>query len=84
MQFRYASLGLEFGGGMAGFTLLGWWLDSAFQTGSFWLVTCAIVGSVGGIYHLIRRAYEINRDFERAARRPPEPADDETNERPRP
>lgn len=71
-QFRLASLGLEFGSGIAGFVIIGWWIDHSFGTAPKALITASVIGSVGGLYVLIRRSYEIQKQFsarDRAARR---------------
>jgi F0F1-type ATP synthase assembly protein I len=76
-QLRFAGLGLEFAGGIAAFVLLGWWIDSRFQTSPKGLVAGAVLGCVGGLAHLIRSAYAAQRDIEREerrSRRPPESA----------
>ncbi|MBL8879667.1 MAG: AtpZ/AtpI family protein [Phycisphaerales bacterium] len=62
-QFRLASLGLEFGSGIAGFVIIGWWIDHSFGTAPKALVTASVIGSIGGLYVLIRRSYEIQKQF---------------------
>ncbi|MBI5866038.1 MAG: AtpZ/AtpI family protein, partial [Planctomycetes bacterium] len=59
---RFAGMGLEFGSGIAGFVLLGWWIDRSFNTEPVALVTGAVLGSVGGLYVLIRRAFEMQKE----------------------
>jgi F0F1-type ATP synthase assembly protein I len=63
----------EFAAGVVGCTLIGWWVDRTFGTGNKGIVTGAIVGCVGGMYHLIRRAFALQRrsggDQERSADR---------------
>lgn len=66
---RYAGLGMELIGGIGGFMLLGWWLDSSLGSGRRWLIVGAVVGSVAGMYYLIRRAFEIQSELTRDARR---------------
>lgn len=56
---RYAGLGLEFAGGLAGFVLLGWAIDSWLSSRPIGLIAGALLGFAGGMYNLIRRAYEI-------------------------
>lgn len=51
---RYAGLGMELAGGIAGFTLLGYWLDVKFDTHPRWLTVGAVIGCVGGMYNLIK------------------------------
>lgn len=67
-MYAYAGLGMELVGGIAGFLLLGYWLDRRLGGGSTWTTTGAIVGCVGGLYHLIRKAIAMQRAAERRAR----------------
>jgi F0F1-type ATP synthase assembly protein I len=83
LQFRVAGLGLEFGAGIAGCVLFGYWVDRAFGTANKGVIIGAIVGCVGGMYHLITRAMRLQRTAELDRRRPrglqDEPgSDDET------
>lgn len=64
---RYAGLGMEMVGGIGGFMLLGWWLDSRLGTERRWLIVGAVVGCVAGMYHLIRQAMNIQKDLTRQA-----------------
>lgn len=61
---RFAGMGTEFAAGLAGFTLAGWWIDRQFDTAPTATVTAAILGIIGGMVHLIRRAYEMNRQLQ--------------------
>lgn len=53
---RLAGLGMELAGAVVGGCLLGYWLDRHFETAPRWLVICASIGVVGGLYNLIRQA----------------------------
>jgi len=53
---RHSSIGVEFAAAVAGFTLLGWWIDGHYGTGPWGLVVGAALGLVGGMYNLIREA----------------------------
>ena len=50
---------MELAAGIAAFTLIGYWVDYKFGTGSVGVITGAIVGSVGGLYAFIRRAIQM-------------------------
>lgn len=63
VQLRYASLGLEFGAGIAGFVLVGYWIDGGYDTAPVGLITGAVLGSVGGLYVLIRRSIDIQKEM---------------------
>lgn len=76
-QFRYAGLGLEFGAGIAGCVLLGYWVDRTFGTANKGVVIGAIVGCVGGMYHLVTRAMRIQRKYELDRRSPPRGVQDD-------
>lgn len=61
---RYAGLGGELAGGIIGFVLAGYWIDLKLQTAPIALVVGASLGCIGGLYLLIRRAYQMQREFE--------------------
>jgi len=63
-MFRYASLGMEFAGGIAGFVLIGYWIDRSWGTAPKGVVTAAALGCIGGMYVLIRRGYELARKLD--------------------
>ena len=69
VQLRYASLGLEFGAGIAGFVLLGYWIDSGLKSAPVGLITGSVLGCVGGLYVLIRRSIEMQKEMDAANRR---------------
>lgn len=60
---RYTGMGAELAGGVIGFVLLGYWIDSIFKTSPVWVTTLATVGCFGGLYNLIRRAILLNREM---------------------
>ncbi len=47
-------LGVELAGAVAGFSLLGFWIDRRYDTAPWGLLVCAICGLVGGFYNFIR------------------------------
>lgn len=52
-----AGLGVNFAGAVGGFCLLGYWIDLHWQIEHHWgLLTCALLGLVGGMYNMIRQA----------------------------
>ncbi len=57
-NLRLAGLGMELAGAVIGGSLLGYWLDRRLGTGPRWLVICASIGVVGGLYNLIRQAMQ--------------------------
>src|SRR5262245_33372223 len=70
LQWRVAGLGLEFGAGIAGCVLFGYWVDRTFGTANKGVIIGAIVGCVGGMYHLITRAIRLQQATELERRRP--------------
>ena len=53
---RFASSGMELAAAVAGFVLLGTWIDRRYGTGPTWTVVLGLVGIIGGIYSFIRSA----------------------------
>lgn len=51
---RYYSLGFELVAAVAGFTLVGYWIDRHFGTAPWGLLIGLGLGLVGGTYNLIR------------------------------
>ena len=68
-QLRFASLGLEFGAGIVGFVLVGYWIDRGFNTAPVGLITGAVLGCIGGLYVLIRRSIDIQKEMTAADER---------------
>ncbi len=56
-----AGMGLDLSAAVAGFTLLGWWADSHWQTSPRYTLVGVILGLIGGMYNLIRRALAATR-----------------------
>ena len=51
---RLGGLGVELAGAVAGFTLLGYWIDRHYDTSPWGLLICAICGLIGGFRNFIR------------------------------
>lgn len=67
---RYAEIGLEFAGAVAGFCLVGWWIDRHWQIEDHRaLLVCAILGLIGGMYNMIRQALTVSREIAEVDRR---------------
>ncbi len=60
-----AGIGIEFGAAVAGFALLGWWIDRKFDSSPIALLICAGLGLLGGSYNLIRQSLAAARRAER-------------------
>ena len=53
---RLAGVGVELGATVVGACLLGYWIDGRLNTAPWALLICGILGVVGGLYNVIRRA----------------------------
>lgn len=67
VQLRYASLGFEFTAGVAGIVLLGYWADRVFGSSPIGILVGGVLGMVGGMYHLIRRGKDLQREMSKAS-----------------
>jgi F0F1-type ATP synthase assembly protein I len=67
--WRYAGMGTELAAGVAAFILIGYWIDSKFDTGRMGVIVGAIVGCAGGFYHFLRQAVKLQRESEQALKR---------------
>ncbi len=53
---RYAGMGVELGGAIIGFTLVGLWIDHRYGTEPKGVMIGAVLGIVGGMFNFIRQA----------------------------
>ncbi len=53
---RHAGVGLELAGAVAGFTLVGYWIDRHFGSQPWGLIVGLALGLVGGMYNLVRES----------------------------
>lgn len=68
---RLSSIGFELVGAVAGFTLLGYWVDRRWGTDPWGLLAGIGLGLIGGMYNLIRQSLLASRDAGRGAGRSP-------------
>jgi F0F1-type ATP synthase assembly protein I len=61
---KYAGLGLELAGAVAGLTLLGWWIDRQLESAPWGLLIGLAIGLLGGMYNLIRQVIAETRRAE--------------------
>lgn len=66
---RLASLGFEFTAAVAGFVLVGYWIDRHYGTYPRWILIGAVLGIVGGMYNLIRAALRVSKGAGEAQRK---------------
>ncbi len=60
-SLRFAGMGLELGGAVIGFTLVGYWVDYHYGTEPRGLLTGAVLGVIGGFYNFIRQAIQLSK-----------------------
>jgi len=61
---RYTGVGIEFAGAVAGFTLVGHWIDRKYQCSPWGVLIGASLGLIGGTYNPIRESLSAFRDLE--------------------
>jgi len=61
---RLAAMGMELTAAVVGLAALGYALDRSFGWKPWGLLTCALIGLVGGMYNLIRDALRVSREME--------------------
>ena len=59
---RHSGMGLEFAAAVAGFALVGLWIDRRYGTAPWGLVVGLILGMAGGLYNLVRESLKAVRD----------------------
>ena len=59
---RHSGVGLELAGALAGFALIGYWIDRRYETEPWGLVIGVILGLVGGLYNLVRQSLQAVRE----------------------
>jgi ATP synthase protein I len=59
---RLSSIGVELVGAVAGFTLLGYWVDRHWGTDPWGLLAGVGLGLIGGMYNLIRQSLLATRE----------------------
>ena len=59
---RHAGIGLELAGAVAGFALIGYWIDSRYGTSPWGLVVGVGLGLVGGLYNFVKQSLQATRE----------------------
>jgi F0F1-type ATP synthase assembly protein I len=62
-------MGFELAGAVAGFTLVGYWVDHHFRTFPWGVLIGLALGLVGGMYNLIRESLAASRAADSRARK---------------
>jgi F0F1-type ATP synthase assembly protein I len=69
---RFSGVGIEFVAAIAGFALVGYWVDRHWDTKPWGLVIGAVLGLIGGMYNLIRESLgAFKPPVDRGSRQPP-------------
>ena len=69
---RFSGIGIEFVAAIAGFALVGYWVDRHWDTKPWGLVIGAVLGLLGGMYNLIRESLgAFKPPVDRGQRQPP-------------
>lgn len=69
---RFSGIGVEFVAAIAGFALVGYWVDKHWNVGPWGLVIGAVLGLIGGMYNLIRESLgAFKPPVDRGPRQPP-------------
>jgi F0F1-type ATP synthase assembly protein I len=59
---RHSGVGLELAGAIAGFALIGYWIDRRYGTDPWALVIGVILGLIGGLYNLVKQSLQAVRE----------------------
>ena len=66
----HAGVGLELAGAVAGFALVGYWIDRHFGSQPWGIVGGLIIGIVGGLYNLVKEALKATREAQQDDKNP--------------
>jgi ATP synthase protein I len=59
---RYSGVGLEMAGAVAGFALIGYWIDGRYGSKPWGILIGLVLGLTGGLYNLIRQSLQAERE----------------------
>lgn len=62
---QYAGMGMQLAAAVVGFGLIGYWLDSSFNTGERYTTIFLFLGAIGGLFNFIKTAMAIGKKPER-------------------
>ena len=55
-SWTYAGIGIEYAAAVGGFGLIGWWVDSRWDTQPWGVVIAVALGLIGATYNLVRQS----------------------------
>jgi F0F1-type ATP synthase assembly protein I len=59
---RYSGSGLELAGAVAGFALIGYWIDKHYGSDPWGIIVGLMLGLVGGLYNFVRQSLQATRE----------------------
>ena len=62
---RHSGVGLELAGAVAGFALVGFWVDRRYDTQPWGLVIGLVLGMIGGLYNFVKQSLQATREAQR-------------------
>ncbi len=62
---RHLGVGVEFAGAVGGFVLIGWWVDSRWETAPWGILIGMVLGLVGGMYNLVKASLSAFKQYEK-------------------
>lgn len=66
----YLNLGMELFASVAGFGLIGWFIDSKAGTTPLWMAVLLMLGAIGGMYNFIKTALKRNEQAQSIKKQP--------------
>jgi F0F1-type ATP synthase assembly protein I len=62
---RFSGIGIEFAAAVAGFALVGYWIDKRYDSSPWGLLIGAMLGLIGGTYNFVRVSLAALKQSER-------------------